>query len=164
MPPSPASTRPSFQAVQPSRISEFEGLVRALTAWCNEAQVPPQTVSRLVLVLDELFTNIVVHGYREDPHGEIVVQAQVRDGAVDVTLTDHAPAFNPLLVPETDTTLSLEARPLGGLGLLFVRNTSDELRYQLLTDAPQAKNWLQFTLKFGAGGNQLRDHALARPR
>lgn len=140
---------PPFREAHHSRIPDFEGLVGALMAWCERAQIPAATQDRLVLVLDELFTNIVIHGYRHDPDGDILVEAQVHDEAVDVTLTDHAPPFNPLLVPETDTRLPLEARPLGGLGLLFVRNTADELDYQLLAaGTPQASNCLRFTLRF----------------
>lgn len=149
-PPSDPSS-PVFRETYRSRISAFDALVRSLTAWCLHAQVPPATVDRLVLVLDELFSNIVIHGYRHDPQGDILVEAQVREGAVDVTLTDHAPPFNPLMVPKADTTLPLEARPLGGLGLLFVRNTADALRYELLApQTPEAANWLRFTLDFDA--------------
>ncbi len=153
MSPLPASSPAPFPAVHRSRIAEFDGLVRALGAWCRAAHVPPATVSRLVLVLDELFTNIVVHGYLEAADGEIVVEAHTHDARVEVTLTDHAPAFNPLLVPKPDTSLPLEARPLGGLGLLFVRSTADELRYQLLdAGTPQPRNWLQFGLNFDTAG------------
>lgn len=140
-----ASPSPSFREVHHSRIAALEGLVLSLTAWCQRAQVSPGTVNRLVLVLDELFTNIVMHGYRHDPAGKILVEAQVHEQSVDVTLTDQAPAFNPLLVPATDTSLPLEARPLGGLGLLFVRNTADELHYQWLET--EAANRLRFTLR-----------------
>lgn len=146
-PPDPFA--PAFRETYRSRIAALDGLVHSLTAWCRHAQVPRATVDRLVLVLDELFSNIVIHGYRHDPEGDILVEAQVRDSAVHVMLTDHAPPFNPLLVPKVDTTLPLEARPLGGLGLLFVRNTADALRYELLApQTPQAANWLRFTLEF----------------
>ena len=114
-----------------SRLDAFDSLVRAWTAWADEAGVAPQAQRDVVLILDELFSNIVIHGYQHAPTGEIRVEAAVEDEQVHVTLTDHAPLFNPLQVPEPDTTLSLEARPIGGLGLLFVRRTADELRYSL---------------------------------
>jgi len=149
MSPAPAPSIGTFQQVHPSRISALEGLAHSLGEWCAAAGVPAATISRLVLVLDELFTNIVIHGYRGDPQGDIVVEAALRGEAVDVTLTDHAPPFNPLMVPATDTTLPLEARSLGGLGLLFVRRKSDELDYRLEhPDTPAAANRLRFTVRF----------------
>ena len=103
----------------------------------------------VVLILDELFSNIVIHGYRGDPRGDILVEAQVCPDGLEVTLTDHAFPFNPLLVPEPDTTLPLEARPAGGLGLLFVRRTADSLAYRLASEGTaQAANQLRFTKRF----------------
>ncbi len=149
MSPAPAPSTIVFRQTHPSRISALEGLLNALSDWCTAACVPDAAIGRVALVLDELFTNIVIHGYRNDPQGEILVEAALRDGAVDVTLTDHAPPFNPLTVPATDTTLPLEARGLGGLGLLFVRRKSDELDYRLEhPDTPDAANRLRFTVRF----------------
>ena len=60
-----------------SRLDAFDGLVRALTAWAHEAGVASPTLRDVVLILDELFSNIVIHGYRHDPNGEIRVEAAV---------------------------------------------------------------------------------------
>nr|WP_236589511.1 ATP-binding protein [Ramlibacter aurantiacus] len=70
--------------------------------------------------------------YHEDPSGTVLVEARIVRGAICVSLTDSAPPFNPLLVPEPDTTLALEERQIGGLGLLFVRRTADRVKYRLL--------------------------------
>lgn len=140
---------PSFRDQRRSRIDEFEGLAQALTQWALHAGVPPRAMHSVVLILDELFSNIVIHGYRGDPEGDILVEAEVQSGSLAVTLTDHAFPFNPLLVPETDTTLPLEERPVGGLGLLFVRRTADALAYRLVGEGtPQAANQLRFTKRF----------------
>lgn len=83
--------------------------------------------------------------YADDPLGRIEVRAWIKPEALPkeesdlqraartlvVTLTDWAPAFNPLEVPQPDLGASIEDRPLGGLGLLFVRRTADSLSYRL---------------------------------
>ncbi len=142
-----------FRQICSSRLDAFDGLVRALSEWASRAAVPSDDNLRdVILVLDELFSNIVIHGYRHDPDGDILVEATVEDDKVRVTLTDHAPLFNPLLVPEPDTTLPLEARPIGGLGLLFVRRTADRLEYWTSApDAPGPVNRVRFTKALGAG-------------
>ena len=68
-----------------SRLDAFDGLVRALTAWADAAGVAPPTLRDVVLVLDELFSNIVIHGYRHDPRGAIRVAA-----AVELVWQDYA--------------------------------------------------------------------------
>ncbi len=144
--PHPAWPGTVFRATLASRLDAFDGLVKALSAWAKSAGVEDPTLRDVILILDELFSNIVIHGYRYDPNGEIRVEAAVEDRQVHVTLTDHAPLFNPLLVPEPDTTLPLEARPIGGLGLLFVRRTADELRYwPAEPNSPGPANRLRFT-------------------
>lgn len=139
-----------FRQAHGSRLEEFDGLVRSLTDWSVQAGIPGSTVKDVVLILDELFSNIVIHGYLRDPQGDILVEAEANAGQIDVTLTDHAPPFNPLLVPEPDTTLPLEERPVGGLGLLFVRRTADRLQYWLTAPGTtKAANRLRFTKRFG---------------
>ena len=152
MHPAPSSSRGSFRQVCASRLDAFDGLVRELTGWCNDAGVPANTLHDVILILDELFSNIVIHGYRYVPDGDILVEALASDGQVDVTLTDHAPAFNPLLVPPPNTRLPLEERPIGGLGLLFVRRTADQLQYwRIAPGLGEAANRLQFTKHFSRG-------------
>ncbi len=146
----PTASPTRFRKTLLSRLEAFDGLVRNLTDWSVQAGVPADTLRDVVLILDELFSNIVIHGYHHASDREILVEAEVHSQQVDVTLTDHAPAFNPLLAPEPDTRLPLEERPIGGLGLLFVRRTADRLQYWRVesgTDA--ATNKIQFTKWYG---------------
>ncbi len=157
MRPDPHQRPAEFRHAYASHLDAFDGLVRDLSEWAQAAGVPSATMRDVVLLLDELFSNIVIHGYCHDPDGVIQVEAALEDHRLDVTLTDHAPAFNPLLVPEADTTLPLHARPIGGLGLLFVRRTADDLKYwHLAPGTPAAANRLQFTkfLDLGDGVRQ----------
>ncbi|MCI0521701.1 MAG: ATP-binding protein, partial [Chloroflexi bacterium] len=43
-------------------------------------------------------------------------------------LRDRAPAFDPRSVPAADTSLPLAARPPGGLGVHFMRQSVDDIR------------------------------------
>lgn len=135
----------AFMHEASSRIEEFAPLVQRLSQWALEAGVAQRTLGSATLILDELFTNCVIHGYGDDPEGRIEVRAWIRPdastggaaGAQDthrtlvITLTDWAPLFNPLQVPEPDLDASLEDRAIGGLGLLFVRGTADSLSYRV---------------------------------
>lgn len=123
--------------------------MQALTPWGVAAGVPRNVMGSVVLILDELFANIVTHAYRNDPDGPVTVQAQVDDGTIHVTLTDHAPSFDPLQAGEPDTTLPIEERPIGGLGLLFVRRTADTLAWRPLDPGPPHKgNEVLFSKRF----------------
>jgi serine/threonine-protein kinase RsbW len=49
---------------------------------------------------------------------------------LQLTVLDDAPPFDPLEAPEPDTTLPVEQRPLGGLGIFLVRKLMDEVQYE----------------------------------
>lgn len=149
-----------FMHVAASRIEEFAPLAQRLSQWALEAGVSQRTLGSATLILDELFTNSVTHGYDNDPRGRIEVRAWIKcdEGppgpspdpkagrTLVLTLTDWAPAFNPLEVPEPDLDASLEDRPIGGLGLLFVRRTADSLTYRLRdAQTKQPANVVTFT-------------------
>ena len=43
---------------------------------------------------------------------------------------DDGPAFDPLAAQAPDTTLGLDERPVGGLGLMLVRRLMDDVAYE----------------------------------
>ena len=132
---SPPQTSDVFRRDCEGRIHAIAALTDALTHWASERGVPPKVMASMSLILDELFSNVVMHGYRDDTTGRVAVEAHIDAQAFTVTLADQAPAFNPMLVPEPDISLSIEERQIGGLGLLFVRRTADSLAYERVAGA-----------------------------
>lgn len=78
------------------------------------------TTLRVILVLEELFTNTVTHGYPMDRDGPIWVTLASEGTAITVTYEDAAPAFDPL-AHAPDLAPAPEERAPGGLGLALVR-------------------------------------------
>lgn len=98
------------------------------------------TAGDLVLAVNEAVTNILLHGYDDQP-GAVGVGIEADNGDLLVRLTDDAPLFDPTAVPPPDISLPLEDRPLGGLGVHMMRQLTDELIYRV-TD--EDKNELLF--------------------
>ena len=88
----------------------------------------------LVLAVNEAVTNVLLHGYDNQP-GPVILCVEVENGDLRVILTDTAPLFDPTRVPPPDIFLPLEDRPLGGLGVHMMRQLTDELVYRALADA-----------------------------
>jgi serine/threonine-protein kinase RsbW len=87
----------------------------------------------LILAVNEVATNIVVHGYRGQA-GAIEIEMQQRGDVLEIRLRDHAPLFDPTRVPSPDLTLPLHKRPFGGMGVHVTRELMDELRYRVTPD------------------------------
>ena len=112
---------------QLSELGRVCDLVSTLERTCH---LPAQLVFDLNVVLDELLSNIINYGYDDKLPHEIGVTLSADDAAVEVRIDDDGKAFNPLAAPEPDLTLPLTERPIGGLGLHFVRKLMDDVHYR----------------------------------
>ena len=63
------------------------------------------------------------------------MELAVRDGEVLAVIRDNGRPFDPFTeAPDADTTLRVEDRPVGGLGVLLVRESMDDFSYERLDD------------------------------
>ena len=108
--------------------------VRALAeSFGTAAGADRDTTLRVVLVLEELFTNTVTHGYPGGAEGPVWVTLASQGGVIAVTYEDAAPAFDPLgHAPAPD--LDAEERAPGGLGLTLVRGLCASVSYVRVGD------------------------------
>lgn len=90
---------------------------------------------RLRLAVDEIATNIIVHGYAEAGlQGALELCADIADRTLTFLIEDTGVTFDPhqASVPETD--LPLEQRPIGGLGVYLATRSVDEFLYERIGD------------------------------
>jgi anti-sigma regulatory factor (Ser/Thr protein kinase) len=95
---------------------------------------PESVVKKLRLVTDEIFSNIVNHGFigtSADLNSEerVEVRVDVEDGYAEVEFLDDGVPFDPLLAAAPDTSLGLSERNVGGLGIFLVRQLMDDVVY-----------------------------------
>ncbi len=84
----------------------------------------------LSVVLDELMANVLSHGLAGRDAGSVTVEVALDGDRVSVTLSDDGPPFDPFGEAVPDTTLSVEERPIGGVGIHLVRRLVDEFTYR----------------------------------
>lgn len=89
----------------------------------------PKRVLQLQLAVEEAVMNTCSYAYQVPP-GEIVVRVHSEKDRFAVELIDEGIPFDPLAAEEPDTKASLEERGIGGLGILLIRRTMDEVHYR----------------------------------
>jgi serine/threonine-protein kinase RsbW len=88
-------------------------------------------IFEVMAAVDELATNVVMHGYA-DQGGPLEVEVGREGDALVVRLRDQAPAFDPTALPPPDTSIPIEDRPIGGMGVFIVRKYTDSFAYRAL--------------------------------
>lgn len=93
--------------------------------------LPPPETSRLLLILEELFTNAVRYGYPKGaPIGRIAVALAAAPGRIEIDFSDDGEPFDPLAQPGPRLDRPPGERAPGGLGLHILRALADEARYR----------------------------------
>ena len=100
----------------------------------EEAELPPDKVFQINLALEEAVVNVMNYAYPEQTESPIVVSFDDTTGALQFIIDDEGLAFDPTQVEEPDITLSAEERPIGGLGIMLVRQFASDISYQRTTD------------------------------
>ena len=80
---------------------------------------------QIKLALEEAVTNVILYAYPDKKDQDIRIDMSCENKRLTIVIT----AFNPLERQEPDLTLSLEERPIGGLGIFLVKQLMTEVTY-----------------------------------
>lgn len=113
-----------------NELAELERLSEFLSEFSKKHCLSEDLSLDLNLALEEIFCNIVKHGYTDEERHEIAVALDLNEGMVSLFVEDDGIAFNPLdaLAPVLDGPV--EKRPIGGLGVHMVRTVMDDVEYR----------------------------------
>jgi anti-sigma regulatory factor (Ser/Thr protein kinase) len=97
--------------------------------------LPDDERSRLLIILDELFTNAVTHGRRlHSAGGTIAVSLGCRRDRLRIIFVDDGQPFDPLAYRGPNLEDATEERGIGGLGIHIVRSLVHQARYRRKDD------------------------------
>jgi len=123
-----------------AELSELETIHRFVEQHATALRIDPSAIDDLLLVVNEIATNSILHGYRKQP-GTIEVAMRPIGDAVEICVRDHAPPFDPTQALSPDLHVPLAQRPLGGMGVHLARQLIDSLTYHITPDG-----WNELTL------------------
>lgn len=108
-----------------SELPQVTGFVEEqLEAW----DCPMKATMQITVCVEEIFVNIASYAYPAGT-GKARLDMDNKDGIISIIFSDSGTPFDPLAVKEPDITLPAEERGVGGLGILMVRKTMDEVAY-----------------------------------
>lgn len=84
------------------------------------------------LVCEELVVNVVNYAYagKDESRGFLNIEIEKTEKFISLTFIDGGVAFNPLKRKMPDTSLPLEERQIGGLGIFLTVKMMDSVSYE----------------------------------
>lgn len=109
------------------QITKLNDFVKHITSQLN---MESSVAKNLRLAVEESVVNVMDYAYPQNTVGSITVHAQSDGDTLQFVITDSGVAFDPTKTVAADTSLSAEDRPIGGLGILLVRELMDSINYE----------------------------------
>ena len=127
------------------KLENIQEMLSFVKDFCKQHEFQDDFSSNLLVVGDELFSNIVKYGY-ENKGGELFIRLLFNEDQKEFVLTvvDKAPAFNQLEVNNSVVSGDASKQKVGGLGILIVKKIMSEYAY----DRINGKNILVLRKKF----------------
>ena len=135
---------------EPAELTRLQAFAVEFAHQCG---LPDDERSRLLIILDELFTNAVTHG--QGPHsagGIIAVALGWKRGRLRISFVDDGLPFDPLAFRAPDLAQAAEDRVVGGLGIHIVRSLVHQARYRREGDRNHLHLVRRIGLPHGTGG------------
>ena len=109
------------------QVKELIAFVKQVT---ERLGIDVKQAKQIRLAVEEAVVNVINYAYLPEITGNIDVQA-ISDGQwLKFVISDNGVAFDPTEKEKADTTLSAEDRPIGGMGILLVRELMDSINYE----------------------------------
>ena len=113
-----------------NELSELKALHMHLNNWGQNIRLPADAIPRIIICLDELFTNIVSYGFDDDREHTIKFTLNGSNDLVVIDIEDNGIRFNPLEKVDPDFPENVESAKIGGLGIMIIRKLMDSVSYE----------------------------------
>ena len=113
-----------------ARLEHIGELLDFVDSFCEQAEIGPEDQFDLRLAIEEVATNVMMHGYGKRAPGPLEIALCADGEQVTVTISDRAAPFDPDEAPQPDLGAPAEERQIGGLGWHLVKKIVDDLTYR----------------------------------
>lgn len=113
-----------------SSLSELDRLCQNLETFGDKFGFSKKLIFEINLALDELFTNIISYGFKDDKEHIISVTLTPEKDGLCLCIEDDGTPFNPIDFETPDVACAVEDCKIGGLGIHIMKKLMDEVCYE----------------------------------
>lgn len=128
-----------------NEVADLANVTEAVERVGAAAAIPVKTVMQLQVVLDEVLSNVIKYAWPDGGTHEFYVRINVRNGGIEISITDDGRPFNPLDQPPPAPAADGGRPAPGGLGIHMVRQLVDSIEYVRF----DGRNQVTLTKRYG---------------
>lgn len=122
----PQSAKRTYRGKFASDLEQLDAVRTFIHRICIEVPGTHEELNlKMKLAVDEIFCNIVEHGYQGSNKGEILIHAEFCHHTLHIDILDKGIPFDPTIIPNP----SLRGDQFGGFGMFIVKEIADTFTY-----------------------------------
>lgn len=115
----------------PAELDRLPAFLDYVRRMAEAAGLSEDRAVRLELAVEETLVNVFGYAYPDRTRaGMVLCRCASRPDGLTVEIVDEGAPFDPLARADPDTTLDIDRREPGGLGILLVKRLVDDLAYR----------------------------------
>ncbi len=118
----------------PAKIENLDQMMEFIATAAVKQGFVAEQVNKIKLAAEEALVNVIRYAYVNKPDGGMEISCDNKDTCLEIEISDHGVAFDPLSLPDPDICAPLEDRRIGGLGIFMMKKIMDEVRYRREND------------------------------
>ena len=108
-------------------VTRFSSFIKSVT---EKLGIETPLARKLRLAVEEAVVNVISYAYPEGTEGDVTIKIMSDGHTLRFQIIDTGVPFDPTKKEKADTTLSIEERQIGGLGIFLVRELMDTINYE----------------------------------
>ena len=112
-----------------NKLTEITRLNKSFNEFAQNNNIDKSISGKINIVFDELLNNTISYAYPDDLEHYIEVKIDLPSDRLTISIIDDGIPFNPFQFKSPDTSLALEDREIGGLGIHLVKSFMDKVTY-----------------------------------
>lgn len=89
----------------------------------------PKEISEIKLAVDEAYTNIIKHAYKNSPEKKVNIEIGSNSKQLWISLIDEGAGFDPTTYSEPDIMKRIKEKKRGGMGVYLIKKLMDQVQY-----------------------------------
>ena len=112
-------------------IENVETITGLIDEKLEEAGASMKAEMQINIVIEEIYSNIAKYGYASGKGDATVTLDILQDPLrAEITFINSGEPYDPLAQEDPDIHAALDDRPMGGLGILIIKKTMDDVSYE----------------------------------